>query len=51
MVEQGHGKMIMLDFSGVKGAFILHHEFRAKEIDKHQQQTYVAEQSSVDMKH
>jgi hypothetical protein len=41
----------VLDFSGCKGAYILPYEFRAKQIDEHQQQENIAEQCLVDKEH
>jgi len=53
-IEQEHGKLserTVLNFSGCKGAYMLPYEFRAKEIDEHQEQENIAEQSSVDKEH
>jgi hypothetical protein len=49
-VEQEHGECetTVLDFSGCKGPFMLPYEFRAKEIDEHQQEESIAEPSSVE---
>ena len=49
--EQEHGnlsKIAMLYFSGCKGAYVLSYEFRAKEIDDHQELENIAKQCSVD---
>ena len=46
--EQKNGKrnkLAVLDFSGCEGAYMLPYEFRAKEIDEHQEQSYMAKQS------
>ena len=32
-----HNKLAVLDFSGCKGAYMLLYEFRAKDIDEHQE--------------
>ena len=34
-----HNKLAVLDFSGCKGAYMLPYEFRAKDIDEHQEQS------------
>jgi hypothetical protein len=44
-------KLAMLDFSGCEGAYMLPYEFRAKEIDEHQEQSNMAEHSSVNDEH
>lgn len=48
MVQQIHNKSsktVVLDFSGINGAYILPYEFRAKEIDECQEQQLIAEPS------
>ena len=44
-------KLVVLDFSGCKGAYMLPYEFRAKDIDEHQEQSNMAEHSSVNDEH
>jgi hypothetical protein len=52
-IEQEHDEfeIAMLDFSGCKGPFMLPYEFRAKEIDEHQQEESIAEPSSAEEEH
>jgi hypothetical protein len=52
-VEQEHGECetIVLDFSGCKEPFMLPYEFRAKEVDEHQQEENMAEPSLVEEEH
>jgi hypothetical protein len=49
-VEKEHGEyeMTVLDFSRCKGAFMLPFEFRAKEVDEHQQEENIPEPPSVE---
>ena len=42
-------KLDVLDFSRCKGAYMLPYEFRAKNIDEHQEQSNMAEHSSLMM--
>ena len=46
-----HSKLVMLNSFGCEGAYTLPYEFRAKEIDEHQEQEHVAKQSSPDIEH
>jgi hypothetical protein len=50
MVKQKHSKRnktVMLDFFGIKGAYILPYEFRAKEVNDCQDQQPIAKSSSA----
>ena len=38
----------VLDFSEVNGTYLLPYEFRAIELDEHQEQEHIAEQNPVD---
>jgi hypothetical protein len=49
--EYGECETTVLDFSGCKAAYMLSYEFRAKEIDEHQQEENIAELSSVEKNH
>ena len=52
-IEKGHGKhkTTVLDFSEVEGTYFLIYEFCAIEIDEHQEQSDMAEQSLVNDEH
>ena len=52
-IEKGHGKhkTTVLDFSEVEGTYFLPYEFCAKEIDGHQEQSDMTEQSLVNDEH
>ena len=52
-IEKGHAKhkTTVLDFSEVEGTYFLPYEFRAKEIDEHQEQSDMVEQSLVNDEH
>ena len=52
-IEKGHGKhkTAMFDFFEVEETYFLPYEFRAKEIDEHQEQSDMDEQSLVNDEH
>jgi hypothetical protein len=53
-IQQEHGKLskiVVLDFSGCKGVYLLPYDFCVKEVDDHQAPKNIVKQCSVDREH